>query len=190
MLTLSPLVLYSELTRFVSYSYYMSPTLSCDFSVSVGFFFLIFQGFLSKPLAFSPLCYYFYFQAITSSVMHLFFYWDVCSITNGTLSLNSLLFSPLISHNTHSLLLLCGFQTEPCILLGSLHKCSLHCLFYFLHPVHPLFLPTLFPKPQVLPLLHLEIHCHYFSHFFPKESLILSSINLLFVFLHFLLKLP
>lgn len=37
----------------VSCLYYMAPTLSCDFSVSVQ---VCFQGLLSKPLSFSPLC--------------------------------------------------------------------------------------------------------------------------------------
>lgn len=39
--------------RLVSCLYYMAPTLSCDFSVSVQVYF---QGLLSKPLSFSPLC--------------------------------------------------------------------------------------------------------------------------------------
>lgn len=63
-------------------------------------FVFILQDFLSKPLSFSFLYCSFFSQAVTSSAMPFSFYWDVRFVTSGILSFNSLLLSPLISHDT------------------------------------------------------------------------------------------
>lgn len=78
-----------DLPLWVVHSLYL-----CDFV-------FILQDFLLKTLSFfffSFLCYPFFCQAVTSLAMLFSFSWDVCFITSGTLSLNSLLLPPLISH--------------------------------------------------------------------------------------------
>lgn len=101
--------------------------------------------------------------------MHFSSYWDVCSITSGTLSLNSLLFPPLISRSSPPHSSSVDFRPSHfywCVLFAFLHKSSLHCPLYFLHLVHPLLLPPLSPTPECFHCFNLKS----FAFIFPISS--------------------
>lgn len=91
------------------------------------------------------------------------------SITSGTLSLNSLLFPPLISHNSPPHSSSVDFRPSHfywCVLFAFLHKSSLRCPLYLLNLVHPLLLPTLSPTPKCSQCFSLKS----FAFIFPISS--------------------
>lgn len=124
------------------------------------------QVFLSKPLRVSRLC-----QAVTSSVMHFSFHWDMCCITTAALSLNSAFSS--INFSQYPLPISPLWISDKAIFTDVCSVCfstqQRPSLSYFFHLTHPLLLPSLSPTSSCFHCCNLKFIACIFPIFTPKD---------------------
>lgn len=110
-------------------------------------------------------------QAVTSSVMHFSFHWDMCSITTATVSLNSAFSS--INSSQYPLPVSPLWISDKAIFTDVCSVCFSTqegpSLSYFFHLKHPSLLPTLSPTSSCFHCCNLKFIVFIFPIFTPKD---------------------